>query len=322
MFKRGANSAVIWAHLALFTVGAIYAGNYIIAKGLMPDIIGPSGFIVLRVVGGTVMFFTVMFILSVIGIRKFERIDRADLPRLILCGLCGVAVNQLCFFNGLSLTSPIHASLIMTVNPIFVLLISAILLRNKITARKISGIFIGGTGAGLLLLYGSHISMAESGASWEGDVLVLINAFAYGVYLVAVKPLMAKYNPLTIISWVFLFGLVFVIPIGMEQVMEIDWSKLERDHLQGILYVIVGTTFLAYLLNIYALNKVSPVVVSIYIYLQPLIVVFLVGILAIVGWGNYHNDINALTGLLAIAIFTGVWLVSVPKGWINDRIKG
>ena len=322
MFKRGANSAVIWAHLALFTVGAIYAGNYIIAKGLMPDIIGPSGFIVLRVVGGTVMFFTVMFILSVIGIRKFERIDRADLPRLILCGLCGVAVNQLCFFNGLSLTSPIHASLIMTVNPIFVLLISAILLRNKITARKISGIFIGGTGAGLLLLYGSHISTAESGASWEGDVLVLINAFAYGVYLVAVKPLMAKYNPLTIISWVFLFGLVFVIPIGMEQVMEIDWSKLERDHLQGILYVIVGTTFLAYLLNIYALNKVSPVVVSIYIYLQPLIVVILVGILAIVGWGNYHNDINALTGFLAIAIFTGVWLVSVPKGWINDRIKG
>jgi drug/metabolite transporter (DMT)-like permease len=210
----------------------------------------------------------------------------------------------------------------MTVNPIFVLLISAILLSNKITVRKISGIFIGGTGAGLLLLYGSHISTAESGASWEGDVLVLINAFAYGVYLVAVKPLMAKYNPLTIISWVFLFGLVFVIPIGMEQVMEIDWSKLERDHLQGILYVIVGTTFLAYLLNIYALNKVSPVVVSIYIYLQPLIVVFLVGILAIVGWGNYHNDINALTGLLAIAIFTGVWLVSVPKGWINDRIKG
>ena len=322
MFKRGANSAVIWAHLALFTVGAIYAGNYIIAKGLMPDIIGPSGFIVLRVVGGTVMFFTVMFILSVFGIRKFERIDRADLPRLILCGLCGVAVNQLCFFNGLSLTSPIHASLIMTVNPIFVLLISALLLSNKITARKISGIFIGGTGAGLLLLYGSHISTAESGASWEGDVLVLINAFAYGVYLVVVKPLMAKYHPLTIISWVFLFGLVFVIPIGMEQVMEIDWSKLERDHLQGILYVIVGTTFLAYLLNIYALNKVSPVVVSIYIYLQPLIVVFLVGILAIVGWGNYHNDINALTGLLAIAIFTGVWLVSVPKGWINDRKIG
>ncbi|MCS5622644.1 MAG: DMT family transporter, partial [Candidatus Marinimicrobia bacterium] len=173
MFKRGANSAVIWAHLALFTVGAIYAGNYIIAKGLMPDIIGPSGFIVLRVVGGTVMFFTVMSILSVLGIRKFERIDRADLPRLILCGLSGVAVNQLCFFNGLSLTSPIHSSLIMTVNPIFVLLISAILLKNKITARKISGIFIGGTGAGLLLLYGSDISTAESGASWEGDVLVL-----------------------------------------------------------------------------------------------------------------------------------------------------
>jgi drug/metabolite transporter (DMT)-like permease len=322
LFKRFENSGATWAHIALFTVGAIYAGNYIIAKGLMPEVVGPSGFIVLRVVGGTAMFFTIMLTLRALGIRKLERIERVDLPRLILCGLSGVAVNQLCFFNGLSLTSPIHASLIMTVNPIFVLVISAVILSNKITIRKIAGILIGGTGAGLLLLYGSHITAAESGASWEGDVLILINAFAYAVYLVAVKPLMTKYNPLTIISWVFLFGLMFVLPVGMEQVMEINWAKLERHHLQGILYVIVGTTFLAYLLNIYALNKVSPVVVSIYIYLQPLIVVFLVGILAIVGWGNYHNDINALTGFLAIAIFTGVWLVSVPRGWINDKIKG
>jgi len=153
-------------------------------------------------------------------------------------------------------------------------------------------------------------------------LLVLINAFAYGVYLVAVKPLMSKYHPLTIISWVFLFGMVFVLPIGMDQVLDIQWALLERHHFQGIVYVILGTTFLAYLLNIFALNKVSPVVVSIYIYLQPLIVVLLVGILAFVGWGNDHNDINTFTGLFAFAIFTGVWLVSVPKGWIMERIKG
>ena len=175
---------------------------------------------------------------------------------------------------------------------------------------------------GIALIFGGQTSAVESGASWEGDLLILINAFAYGVYLVAVKPLMSKYHPLTIISWVFLFGMLFVLPVGINQVMEINWAELDRHHIQGIIYVIVGTTFLAYLLNIYSLNKVSPVVVSIYIYLQPLIVVLLVGILAFVGWGNYHNDINSLTGLLAIAIFTGVWLVSVPKGWINERIKG
>ncbi|MBC8151080.1 MAG: DMT family transporter [Bacteroidetes bacterium] len=322
MTNSGGNSGAIWAHFALFTVGAIYAGNYIVAKGLMPDIVGPSGFIVLRVVGGTAMFFTVMLILRVLGVAKIERIARADFPRLILCGLSGVAINQLCFFNGLALTSPIHASLIMTVNPIFVLLISAIFLSNKITARKIAGICIGGTGAGLLLLFGGQASDVESGASWEGDLLVLINAFAYGVYLVAVKPLMSKYHPLTIISWVFLFGMVFVLPIGMDQVLDIQWALLERHHFQAIVYVILGTTFLAYLLNIFALNNVSPVVVSIYIYLQPLIVVLLVGILAFVGSGNYHNDINSFTCLFAFAIFTGVWLVSVPKGWIMERIKG
>ena len=321
MTNSGGNSGAIWAHFALFTVGAIYAGNYIVAKGLMPDVVGPSGFIVLRVVGGTAMFFTVMFILRLLGIGKIERIARTDLPRLILCGLCGVAINQLCFFNGLALTSPIHASLIMTVNPIFVLLISALFLSTKITTRKIAGICIGGTGAGLLLLFGGQTSAVESGASWEGDLLVLINAFAYGVYLVAVKPLMSKYQPLTIVSWVFLFGLVIVLPIGMDQVLDIQWGQLESHHFQGLLYVILGTTFLAYLLNIFALNKVSPVVVSIYIYLQPLIVVVLVGILALLGLGHYHNDINLFTCLFAFAIFTGVWLVSVPKGWITERIK-
>ena len=322
MTNGGGNSSTIWAHFALFTVGAIYAGNYIVAKGLMPEVVGPSGFIVLRVVGGTAMFFAVMLILRVLGVGKIERVARADFPRLILCGLCGVAINQLCFFNGLALTSPIHASLIMTVNPIFVLLISALFLSNKITSRKIAGICIGGTGAGLLLLFGGQTSAVESGASWEGDLLVLINAFAYGVYLVAVKPLMSKYHPLTIISWVFLFGMVFVLPVGMNQVLDIHWAQLDRNHFQGIIYVIVGTTFLAYLLNIFALNKVSPVVVSIYIYLQPLIVVLLVGIMAFVGFGNYHNDINSFTGVFALAIFTGVWLVSVPKGWISERIKG
>ena len=166
-------------------------------------------------------------------------------------------------------------------------------------------------------------SAVESGASWEGDLLVLINAFAYGVYLVAVKPLMSKYHPLTIISWVFLFGMVFVLPIGMNQVLDIQLGATRETSLSRNYICHCGhDVFGLFTEHHCALNKVSPVVVSIYIYLQPLIVVLLVGILAFVGWGNYHNDINSFTGLFAFAIFTGVWLVSVPKGWIIERIKG
>jgi len=309
----------IWAHLALFIVGAIYAGNYVVAKGIMPDVVGPSGFIVLRAVGGSVMFLLTMALTGFFNCepRIFEKIDKQDWWRFILCGLTGVAINQLCFFNGLSLTSPIHASLIMTITPIFVLLVSYILLGSVITNRKLIGIFIGGVGAAMLLVYSAENSGSAnlSGVSMLGDTLILINALSYGIYLVVAKPLMKKYRPLTVVTWVFIIGAVFVIPVGWDQTTQILWSDLTPSHIRSIAYVILGTTFLAYLLNIIALNLVAPVVVSIYIYLQPLLVLVLVAFLALLGVNEYHKDINLMTGFCAVAIFTGVWLVSVPRGW-------
>ena len=309
----------IWAHLALFIVGAIYAGNYVVAKGIMPDVVGPSGFIVLRAVGGSVMFLLTMALTGFFNCERriFEKIDKQDWWRFILCGLTGVAINQLCFFNGLSLTSPIHASLIMTITPIFVLLVSYILLGSVITNRKLIGIFIGGVGAAMLLVYSAENSGSAnlSGVSMLGDTLILINALSYGIYLVVAKPLMKKYRPLTVVTWVFIIGAVFVIPVGWDQTTQILWSDLTPSHIRSIAYVILGTTFLAYLLNIIALNLVAPVVVSIYIYLQPLLVLVLVAFLALLGVSEYHKDINLMTGFCAVAIFTGVWLVSVPRGW-------
>ena len=307
------------AHLALFIVGAIYAGNYVVAKGIMPDVVGPSGFIVLRVVGGSAMFLLTMALTGFFNRdhRIFEKIDRQDWWRFIACGLSGVAINQLCFFNGLSLTSPINASLIMTINPIFVLLVSSVLLGSIITKRKLIGIFVGGVGAAMLLVYSAENTVSDnlSGSSMLGDTLILINALSYGVYLVVVKPLMQKYKPLTVITWVFIIGTVFVIPVGWNQATQIMWSELTPSHIRSISYVILGTTFLAYLLNVIALKRVAPVVVSIYIYLQPLLVLVLVGVLALLGVSEYHKDINLMTGVCTVAIFTGVWLVSVPRGW-------
>ena len=295
-----------YAHLALLTVGIIYALNYFVAKGLMPDKIDPSGFIALRVIGGGVMFYLVRIV------TKFERVDKSDLLRLALCGLTGVAINQLCFFNGLSLTSPVHASLIMTINPIFVLIASAIILGTAITSRKILGIALGGIGAVFLLISASD-STPANGPSFLGDSLIMINALSYGIYLVVVKPLMSKYRPITVISWVFIFGAIFAVPFGVNEVMEIDWNSFGATEWQGVLYVIVGTTFLAYLLNIYALGSVDPTVVSIYIYLQPIIVTILTAVWA-------YGEIEASTIACSAAIFTGVWLVSVPKGYLRYRI--
>ena len=194
----------ILAHLALLVVAVIYGCNYLVAKGLMPDLVGPSGFIVLRVLGGGGLFWLVRAVMRARG--TWESIERSDLLRLLACGATGVAANQLLFFNGLNVTSPVNASIIMTINPVLVLVISAVLLGTSITARKLLGIFIGGGGAVALLMLSAQQESLH--ASWQGDLMILLNAASYGFYLVLVKPLMTKYKPLTVIAWVFVWRAV------------------------------------------------------------------------------------------------------------------
>ena len=296
------------AHLALLVVAVIYGCNYLVAKGLMPDLVGPSGFIVLRVLGGGGLFWLVRTAMRARG--TWESIERGDFLRLLACGATGVAANQLLFFNGLNVTSPVNASIIMTINPVLVLVISAVLLGTSITARKLLGIFIGGGGAVALLILSAQQESLH--ASWQGDLMILLNAASYGFYLVLVKPLMAKYKPLTVIAWVFVFGALFVLPIGWQQAAAIDWSAFEPSHWQGVAYVVIGTTFMAYLLNIFALRHVQPTVVSIYIYLQPLLATGLSWWVSQRGGADYTADLNGWTALCAVAIFTGVALVSLP----------
>ncbi|MEC7693004.1 MAG: DMT family transporter, partial [Bacteroidota bacterium] len=234
------------AHLALWGVGLIYAYNYLVAKGLMPEKIGPSGFIALRVAGATPLFWLLYAF-------RWERVEREDLGRLWLCGLTGVTVNQLLFFNGLAATSPVHASIIMTINPVLVLLISAALLGTAITVRKVLGIALGASGA-ITLLLNSGGGGLESHASWQGDLMVLLNAASYGVYLVVVKPLMSKYKPITVISWVFLFGGLMAFPVGASQAAAIEWGAFSTQDWLSVGFVVLFTTFVVYLLNIYALG--------------------------------------------------------------------
>lgn len=294
------------AHIALLMVNCIYAANYLVAKGIMPDHMEPSGFIFYRV-SGAFLLFLILFAFSP------ERVAKKDFPRLILCGLFGVAVNQLFFFNGLNLTSPINASIIMTANPILVLGISHILLKEVITKAKILGVILGGLGAVLLLVSATDGNTGH--VSLRGDLFIFINALSYGVYLVIVKPLLKKYKAVTVITWVFFFGLIFITPFGAKQALAVEWSAMPSSILMGVLYVIIGTTFLAYLLNLSALKIVSPSVSSTYIYLQPL----LAGVFALLidyyynNQDGYSQDITLYKVGCAILIFIGVYLVGSKR---------
>jgi len=254
------------AHLAVFGANLIYGINYTVAKGVMPDYLSPFVFIGIRVVGATALF----WILAAIQ-RDAERIDRKDLPYLAMLGVFGIAVNQLFFFKGLNLTTPINASIIMTTNPILVLLLSALIQKERITLLKTIGIFLAGTGALLLLTQEQTSEIALFNENYlRGNAFVLINAASYGLYLVLVKKMMNKYHPMTVIRWVFLFGLIYVIPFGASGVGAIDWREIPGHIWASIAFVVFGTTFLAYLFNAYGIAKLKPEVVSTYIYFQPI----------------------------------------------------
>jgi len=289
------------AHLALLGANLIYGANYIIAKGIMPDMIGPSAFIFLRVVGAIILFWIIKSFIK-------EKVEKRDFPLLVLGGLLGVATNQLLFFHGLNLTSPIDASIIITAIPVMVLIFSAFILKEKISANKIIGIIIGAIGAILLVWYGQKSGGTSSAM---GNLFVLINACSYALYLVLIKPLMKKYNPITIISWVFLFGFVFVFPVGIKDVLTTNFEAFTMNTYLTIAFVIIGTTFLAYLFNIYALSIVSPSVNSSYIYLQPVISFIMVSIYAFgMGYEEYAQDINIIKILSCLLVVAGVYLIS------------
>jgi drug/metabolite transporter (DMT)-like permease len=294
---------VTQAHLVLIVVGLFYAINYIVAKGIMPTYIGPSGFIFYRVFGATILFWIVHRFISK------EKIQKEDLPRFIKCAILGVAMNQLFFFNGLSLTSPLNASVIMTSNPILVLLASALILKEAITPTKAIGVGLGITGA--LMLIFLPIILGYSDLEWKegdpfGDAMILVNALSYGLYLIMVKPLMQKYEAMTVIKWVFTFGCVLVFPFGFSQAMAVDWAGMPTQIFWGVMFVIVCVTFMVYFLNVFAMKTVSPTVVSAYIYLQPV----LAGMMSVILGMEKLHWIKILAALL---IFSGVYLVSVRK---------
>ena len=283
----------------------IYGVNYLIAKGLMPDKIGPSAFIFLRVLGAGILFWCIK------GCLTKDVIEKKDFPKLILLGLLGVATNQLLFFHGLNLTSPIDASIIITAVPVIVLIFSAFILKEKITINKLVGLLLGGIGAILLVWYGKN---ANGTSSFLGNLLVFLNACSYGLYLVLVKPLMKKYHPITIISWVFLFGFLFVVPFGFNDLLATNFNAFSTQTYMAVAFVIVGTTFLAYLFNIYALKTLSPAITGSYIYIQPAISFLMVSFYAyVLGNTEYAQDINLIKIFSCLLVFVGVYLISKPS---------
>ena len=239
----------------------------------MPGKINPNAFVFIRLACCVVLFWGIKFLFVK------EKVERKDFLRLALCGLLGAAANMLFFFHGINLTSPVDASIIMTATPVIVLIFSFIILKEPLTKNKLMGISIAGVGAIFLILYGNK---AAGTSSFLGNLFVFLNATCYGLYLVIVKTLMRKYNAITIISWMFLFGLLFIFPFTLNDFTNTNFEAFTTNTYLVIGFVVLFTTFFAYLFNVYALNYVTPSVTSSYIYLQPVISFIMVGMYAFI----------------------------------------
>lgn len=290
----------ILVHLALFAVALIYGANYTIAKEVMPLYISPSATILMRVLGATFLFWVL------VGGKRLVLSNKREKVILLLSAIFGVVVNQLLFFEGLARTTPINAALIMTTTPLLVLVVSAISGGEKFTFLKMVGVGLGLLGAAMLI--SSKTVANDSGFSVAfdfnlGDLFILLNATSYAIYLVIAKPLLKKYSALSISKWLFTLALPFVLPFGFSDLGTTNFTEMPPMIYVGLGYIVLFTTFLAYLLNAWALRSVSSSVVGIYIYLQPVLATFIAIAL--------DKDSLTTTKLVwAACIFLGVFLVS------------
>lgn len=286
--------------LAALGAAIIYGLNHTIAKNVMPTYITPFGFILLRVLGAAILFWLVSFFI------KPEKIQKKDWPRLIACSFLGMVINMLAFFKGLELSTPVNSSVIITISPIIVFIFSAILLKEKIQFLKTIGIISGFIGAIILVLYTSKTGINAPNIPL-GNVLFILNSFAYGLYLVLVKPLIEKYNIITLLKWLFLLAIFLNLPVTFNEFTSVKWADLPiKNAVLPMLFVVVGTTFCTYLFNAYALRTLSPSTVSSFIYLQPI-----VGIVYAVSTKSDTLSLVSVTGM--ILIFIGIYLVTKKK---------
>ena len=258
----------------------------------------------LRITGAMVLFWIASFF------QKPERVAPKDLLKLLGASLLAIVFNQGCFIFGVGLTSPVDASIITTSMPLLAMVLAAIYLKEPITGKKVLGIAVGATGA-LLLILGSHqVSEAKAAGNhyiW-GDLLVLLAQFSYALYFVLFKNFVNKYSLITIMKWMFTYAFICALPISYNDLLHTEWKSLQNTEIGALVFIVVGSTFISYVLIVIGQKNLRPTVAGMYNYVQPL-----VASIVAVCWGM--DTFNFVKIISVALIFGGVYLVT------NSRSK-
>jgi drug/metabolite transporter (DMT)-like permease len=291
------------AHTALIFTNIFFAINLSAVKHLTNNnLVQAFGLNVVRV-GVSVLLFWALYLLKPVNIK----IDKSDRMRLFLCAVAGIAINQLLFIKGLSLTYPIHAALLLLITPILIVFIAAWILKERLGILKVTGLALGISGALVLVL--AKDSTGNGDNVLLGDLFIIINAISYTIYFIIVKPLMVKYNAVVVLRWVFTIGLVLVLPFGWTEFTEIPWERYTAVDFISMGLIVITGTFLAYLFNLYGIKILGPSVAGFYIYTQPVFA-------ALIAMLFLHEQLALYKIIAAVLIFSGVYLAN--KQFKND----
>lgn len=282
----------------------IYGSNYSIAKLVMPNYIAPAGFVALRVITGAVLFFIIYRFFLYEKIKSIRHHIQ-----LAVASVFGVAANMICFFEGLSRTNPINASVLMLFTPIFVVLFVSVVGKKKLKLHRYIGILLACLGAAFLIDAKNFNFSSENSL---GDFLIIINALCYGYYLYYVTKLVHIYKPVTIMCHIFLYGAILVIPYGISAVTDIQWHTFDATIWWSVVFVLLMVTVMSYLLNAFAIQHASSTVVGAYIYLQPLFATIISIFLG-------TDSLNFIMVFAALLIFSGVYLASTEFLFGNGK---
>ena len=295
------NKKVIIAHLSMLMASAGWGLMAPLGKQAMAAGVAGIDLVSFRVAGGMVLF----WLTSLLWRGCHETVAKYDLLLFFFASIFGLVCNQCCYTIGLSITSLINASIVVTSMPIFTMILAAIVLREPITSKKVLGIFFGCIGAIMLIITSASAMNAKVG-NIKGDLLCLFAQLSFALYLTLFGKLIKRYHVITVNKWMFTYATLLIIPFSFNHVIQLPFSTFSTTVWTEVAYVVIVGTFLCYILTMVGQKTLRPTVVSIYNYVQPIVSVtasLLMGI-GIFKWGQ---------GIAVVLVCFGVWLVTKSK---------
>ena len=293
------NKKPLLAHLSMFLACAFWGLMAPVGKDAMTHGLTGIHMVTFRVAGAAILFWFASFFV------KKEHPPLRDILLLGLAGLFGLVLNQCCYTIGLSITSPINSSIVTTSMPIFAMILSAIILKEPITAKKAGGVFMGFSGALMLILTSATADNSKVG-DIRGDLLCMFAQLSFAFYLSMFNRLIKRYSVFTVNKWMFTFAALVITPFTYSDVAAIPFASITLRTWLETAFVVVVCTFFCYILTMQAQQVLRPTVVSVYNYVQPLVAVI---VSVLTGLGVFKPT-HALAVLL---VFFGVRFVTKSK---------